>query len=237
MTRPHVDKQTVFTSNNWAAAAAENSSKVFPSSWESTRVWQVWGESRDKKNKQTKKMGWWWTPGRTNPELVGHINNPPSHQSLQQIKNCVHLKSNYPPYRQGLTHVNDAWNSTAFFAWSKEGRGEERRARWCTGATRWRKRSAMIFSSASCSSESKAQTWLNMKREASLTSIVPFFSSFHLAKIWNYRILLLYGTCTWRMRRFLSENMNKDVEKWRFMHVLVSNLTLISGRKDWHTRL
>lgn len=38
---------------------------------------------------------------------AAHIDNP-SHQSVRQIKNCVHLKSNYPPYRQALTCVNDA---------------------------------------------------------------------------------------------------------------------------------
>lgn len=45
---------------------------------------------------------------------AAHIDNP-SHQSVRQIKNCVHLKSNYPPYRQALTCVNDAWNGTAVF--------------------------------------------------------------------------------------------------------------------------
>lgn len=43
---------------------------------------------------------------------AAHIDNP-SHQSVRQIKNCVHLKSNYPPYRQALTCVNDAWNGRA----------------------------------------------------------------------------------------------------------------------------
>lgn len=49
-------------------------------------------------------LGWW---------EGAHINNP--HQSLEQIMNCVHLKSNYPHYCQELMHVNDAWNSRTLF--------------------------------------------------------------------------------------------------------------------------
>lgn len=69
------------------------------------RLWMqsarlIWGHGDECKW----TAGWW---------VGAHINNP--HQSLEQIKDCVHLKSNYPHYCQRLMHVNDPWNSWTVF--------------------------------------------------------------------------------------------------------------------------